>query len=96
MSAETHDRIRRILSELSGFVPIKDDMIVHVKEEEHDKTLKKVISRLSEHGIMLNLDKFHFGLSEVKCFRMMFSKDFVQESREDGSSQEVEATAGQE
>ena len=59
---------------MSGVIQIKDDMIVHGKGEKHGKNLRKVFERLREHSIMLNLDKCHLGLSEVKWFKMLFSK----------------------
>ena len=37
-SAETHDRIRRILQGVEGVIQIKDDMIVHGKGAEHYRT----------------------------------------------------------
>ena len=53
-SAETHERIRRILAGLDGVVQVKDDIVVHGSEEEHDKRLELVLERLSHHNLTLN------------------------------------------
>ena len=73
-SAETHDRIRRILAGLDGVIQIKDDMIVHREGENHDENLRKVFPRLKEHNITLNREKCHTGLPQVKWFGMIYSK----------------------
>ena len=73
-SAETHDRIRRILAGLDGVIQIKDDMIVHGEGEKHDENLRKVFSRLEKHNITLNCEKCHLGLPQVKWFGMIYSK----------------------
>ena len=53
-SAETHERIRRMLARLEGVAQIKDDIVVHGCGEEHDGRLKEVFKRLAKHGLTLN------------------------------------------
>jgi hypothetical protein len=65
-SAETHDRIRKILEDLEGVIQIKDDMIVHGEGEKHDENLCKVFDRLEEHGVTLNHGKCPLGMPQVK------------------------------
>ena len=73
-SAETQDRIRRILKEIDSVIQINDDMIMHSEGQKHDENLTKVFTRLEEHNITLNLDKCHLGLPQVKWFYMIYSK----------------------
>ena len=73
-SAETHDRIRKILEGLKGVVQIKDYMIVHGEGEKHDENLRKVFAKLDEHNITLNRGKCNLGAPQVKWFGMIYSK----------------------
>ena len=45
MSAECHEKLRRILLNLKGVVQIKDDLCVHGKGKEHDGRVKLVLDR---------------------------------------------------
>ena len=73
-SAETHERIRRILEGVEGTAQIKDDLIVHGKGKQHDERLITVLQRLEEHGITLNILKCKLGQPQVKWFGFIFSK----------------------
>ena len=81
-SAETQDRIRRILTGLVGMIQMMDDMIVNGEDEKHDENILKVFSRLEEHNITLNLEKCHLGLPKVNWIGMFYSKQWVSKDRE--------------
>ena len=56
----------KTLSGLSGNVCLIDDILVYGKtKEEHDKCLHKVLQRLQEAGVTLNLEKCQFTWSRV-------------------------------
>ena len=74
-SVDTHDSIRRILSRLDGVVQIKDDIMVKGEGEAHDRQFENVFERLQHHKITLNFDKCHLGLTEIKWFQMIYSKE---------------------
>ena len=54
-------RMSEILSELEGMVCLIDDVLVHGKsQEEHDQRLKKVLERVKQVGLTLNVGKCEF------------------------------------
>lgn len=56
-----------LLRDVPGAEVHTDDVIIHgATVEEHDKTLRVVLSKLQEAGIMLNKDKCIFGASRVE------------------------------
>ena len=55
-----------ILDGLSGVVCMVDDILVHGRiQEEHDEHLNKVLHRLQEAGLTLNMEKCQFSQSRV-------------------------------
>ena len=50
-SAESHERIRKMLVGLDGVIQIKDDLAVHGKGQEHDIRLEAVLERLNSFGM---------------------------------------------
>ena len=73
-SGETHERIRRILDGLKGFVQIKDDICVYGEGQEHDENLEAILSKLEEHGLTLNPKKCDLGKTEVEWFGMVYNR----------------------
>ena len=47
------------------FVYVHDVLIVSKSPEEHVLHLREVLSRLAEHGIVLNGEKYVLGVPEV-------------------------------
>ena len=59
-------RMSEILDGLSGVVCMVDDILVHGRtQEEHDEHLNKVLHRLQEAGLTLNMEKCQFSQSRV-------------------------------
>ncbi|KAM7300946.1 uncharacterized protein ISCGN_016523 [Ixodes scapularis] len=57
----------RVLEGLDGLACLQDDIIVSGRTmEEHDKNLHKVLSRLQQSGVTLNVNKCTFRQSKVK------------------------------
>ena len=57
----------RILEGLEGVECNIDDVLVHAPTIElHDYGLQKVLERLSEAGVMLNIDKGTFRVPKIK------------------------------
>ena len=55
-----------------------DDLLVYSKTlEEHEENLKKVLARLREYGLKLNLEKCKFVQTSVKCLGHVVSADGV-------------------
>ena len=51
-----------------------DDMLIGSKSlEEHEQHLREVLSRMEEHGIVLNGEKCMLGVSEVQFLGHMVS-----------------------
>ncbi|XP_069782085.1 UPF0462 protein C4orf33 homolog isoform X1 [Narcine bancroftii] len=58
--------IHRVIQGIPGVANISDDIIVHAPtKEEHDKRLRRVLSRLQEAGLTVNGNKCQFGVSEM-------------------------------
>ena len=64
-SAETQDRIRRILAGIAGVIQVKDDMIVNGERKKHDTNLRNLFVRLDKYNIMVRKEKCAFGKPEV-------------------------------
>ena len=59
-------RMSEILDGVSGVVCMVDDILVHGRtQEEHDEHLNKVLHRLQEAGLTLNMEKCQFSQSRV-------------------------------
>lgn len=59
----------------SCFVYIDDILIASENEEEHRKDLDALFQRLSDHGLVINLDKCKFGLPAVDFLGHTISSD---------------------
>ena len=73
-SSECHENIRKMLEGIEGVQQIKDDLVVHGHGKEHDVRLEKVLERLQEYGMTLRRGKCQFGVTEVKWFGQVYSK----------------------
>ena len=73
-SSEAHRRVKTVVAGCEGVIQIKDDIVVHGKEEVHDERLKIVLARLKEAGFTLREEKCKLGRPWVKWFGMVFSE----------------------
>lgn len=72
--------MERVLSGLNNRIVLcyVDDLIVWGKtEQEHDRNLDTVLTRLRENGFKLNLEKCHFRKTEIECLGHTISKDGI-------------------
>ena len=60
-SSEAHKRVKKVVARLEGVLQIKDDMLVHGMDEEHDRRLRAVLERFREAGLTLRREKCHLG-----------------------------------
>ena len=67
-SSEIQKRVPERIKDCKNAISIKDDFIVHGKDNDHDKHLIKVLKTLSEKGLTLRKEKCSFGQPEVKWF----------------------------
>ena len=71
-------RMSDILTDLDGVVCMMDDVLIHgCTPEEHDARLEKVLQRLHDTGLTLNLQKCQFSQSEVKFLGQVVNKDGI-------------------
>ncbi|MCG7869746.1 MAG: hypothetical protein JAY74_25675 [Candidatus Thiodiazotropha taylori] len=65
---ETHQRIiQHIIQDIPGCKNIADDIIIFAQnQEEHNKILRMLLTRLREKNLTLNRDKCEFNKSELK------------------------------
>ena len=52
-SSESHRRVKTVVTGCEGVIQIKDDIVVHGKDEVHDERLRIVLSKLKEAGLTL-------------------------------------------
>lgn len=70
--------IEQILSDCPNNINFIDDIIVVGKtEEEHDRCLQNVLTKLRDYGILLNQSKCAFKLSEIDFLGHRFSKQGI-------------------
>ena len=54
---------------------ISDDIIVYGEDQKsHDLSLNKVLQRLNDNGLTINLLKCKFSVSEIEFFGFKFSE----------------------
>ena len=73
-SGECQSRMAEMLRGLEEVVQIKDDIVVHTKDKQHDDRLRAMQDRLVEFNITLRRDKCSLGKSSVKWFGHIFSE----------------------
>ena len=97
--------IQQTLQDIEGVHNISDDIVVHGSTHElHDERLRKVMRRLRECGLTLNLEKCQFSMSELTFMGHVLSSrgvgvaadkvKAVVEAREPGSAAEVRSFLG--
>ena len=67
-------RVRETIKDCINTISIKDDILVHGKDNDHDKNLIKVLKTLSEKGLTLQKEKNSFGQPEVKWFGNIYTE----------------------
>ena len=71
-------RMSEVLSDLEGVVCLIDDVLVHGKsQEEHDHRLKKVLERVKQVGLTLNVDKCEFSKSRIQFLGQVIDESGV-------------------
>ena len=71
-------KMKEILEGLDRCEAIVEDTIVYgCREEEHDRRLNAVLTRIEESGLNLNKTKYHFKQKEVKYYGHTISADGV-------------------
>ena len=65
---ETYQRIiQQVIQDIPGCKNIIDDIIIFASnQQEHDKVLRTLLTRLREKGLTLNRNKCEFNKSELK------------------------------
>ena len=67
--------MRTILGGITGTINIADDILVYAKSQtEHDGILAKVLQRLADRGVTLNLEKCKFSKSNLEYYGYVFSQ----------------------
>ena len=76
---ELQNVLRQILRDIEGAINIADDILIYAKNtQDHNVILRKVLQRLKERGLTLNLNKCIFGQEKVKFYGFIFSKEGMQ------------------
>ena len=65
-SGECQSKMAEILRGLDGCVKIKDDIVIHGTDDQHDERLKQVLDRLTDYKCIL-------AQSAVKWFGHIYS-----------------------
>ena len=73
-SSEIQKRVRKLVENCPNTQSIKDDIIIHSKQEDHEKILRHTLKTLEAAGITLRPDKCKLGRPEVKWFGYIFSE----------------------
>ena len=70
--------IEELLTGIQACRNISDDIIVYgSSQEEHDRELKKILTRLKEYNVSLNREKCEFSKSEIEFYGHVFSADGI-------------------
>ena len=79
-ASELFQRIlQQILQDIPNCKNIVDDIIIYAdNQEDHDKVLKMVLTRLREKNLTLNKNKCEFNKSELKFMGHVLSKFGIQ------------------
>ena len=81
-------RMQDLLCDIPGVVCLMDDVLVHGDtQEQHDKILLKVLKRLQEAGVTLNLEKCQFSKDSVKFLGHVIDVNGIGESTSNTESQ---------
>ena len=78
---QLHHCLQILLVDISGVINIADDILIFASTiAEHDLILQKVFQRLSEKGLILNIDKCLFSKETLEYFDFIFSKNSTKPS----------------
>ena len=67
--------IASLINDIKGVKNISDDIIVYGEDQKsHDLSLNKVLQRLNDNGLTINLLKCKFSVSEIEFFGFKFSE----------------------
>ena len=73
--------MRTVLINIKGALNIADDILLFGKNNsEHDNVLKKVLTRLEEKGITLNLQKCRFSKHKFEFYGYVFTSEGMKPS----------------
>ena len=68
----------QILEGLKGVVSIADDIVVHgVTEEQHDDSMRKLMERAHENGLVFNPDKCSLKAESLMFFGCLNDKNCI-------------------
>ena len=71
-------KIDQILEQVDGAIGIADDVIVYAKsEEEHDKTLHRIMQIAAGNGLVFNSTKCKIKSKSISFFGMSYSENGV-------------------
>ena len=69
------NHIAEIISDIPGVLNTSDDILIYGKtQEEHDRTLKKVFTRLKEKNLTLNRIKCEFNKDTIEFYGFTFGQ----------------------
>ena len=71
-SSESHETMRKIVKGLDRVQQIKDDIVIHCVDQQHNVNLEKLLERLEENNVTLRRLKCLSGVPEVKWFRNIY------------------------
>jgi hypothetical protein len=78
---ELQHALRTILADIDGSLNIADDILIYAKTDaEHDEILRKVLNRLYEKGVTLNVSKCIFCKNNLEYYGYLFSKEGMKPS----------------
>ena len=78
---ELQHALRTVLIDIKGALNIADDKLIFGKNDsEHDNVLKKVLTRLEEKGIKLNLQKCIFSKHQLEFYGYVFTSEGMKPS----------------
>ena len=71
-------RMTEILADLDGAVCLMDDILIYGEtQQQHDERLDKVLQRLQESGLTLNVNKCQFSCSQIPFLGQVLTEDGV-------------------
>ena len=80
-SEQLQHHLKTLLADISGVIDIADDILVFASTiAEHDLILQRVLQRLSENGLLLNLEKYLVSKETLGYFGFVFSKNGMKPS----------------
>ncbi|KAK2702305.1 hypothetical protein QYM36_019085, partial [Artemia franciscana] len=74
---EFQRKIEETFGNLKGVCVIADDILVSVKDEEHNENLRKVLEKAREVGVRFNPEKCIFGSTSVPYFGHLITADGI-------------------